>query len=393
MAASAAMQSVFASPITRVTHRTRTRLVLPSTLVPRHQKNASMQVRCMANQRQQEETTPGTPTTAPGNISTKFSYVSAFSGPAPERINGRLAMIGFVAAMAVELSKGEDVFAQLANGGIPWFVGTSILLSVASLIPLLKGIRAQSKSEGVMTSDAEMWNDRFHSHQSVLPFKPIYISTRSTLHRASYTRKRFELQCSASFFFFNQNLGQMAASAAVQPIFASPVTRVTHRTRLRMVLPSTLVPRHQKNARMQVRCMAEERQQEETQTTPITIPPPPTTPKVSTKFSDVLAFSGPGPERINGRLAMIGFVAAIAVELSKGEDLSAQLANGGILWFVGTSIVLSVASLIPLLNGISVQSKSEGVMTSDAEMLNGRFAMLGLVALALTENVTGGALV
>ncbi|KAF8377285.1 hypothetical protein HHK36_030660 [Tetracentron sinense] len=185
----------------------------------------------------------------------------------------------------------------------------------------------------------------------------------------------------------------MAASAAVQPIFASPVTRVTHRTRSRMVLPSTLVPRHQKNASMQVRCMAEERQQEETQTTPITIPPPPTTPKVSTKISDVLAFSGPGPERINGRLAMIGFVAAIAVELSKGEDLSAQLANGGILWFVGTSIVLSVASLIPLLNGISVQSKSEGVMTCDAEMLNGRFAMLGLVALALTEYVTGGALV
>ncbi|MQL00569.1 chlorophyll A-B binding protein, partial [Escherichia coli] len=39
---------------------------------------------------------------------------------------------------------------------------------------------------------------------------------------------------------------------------------------------------------------------------------------MSTKFSDVLAFSGPAPERINGRLAMIGFVAAIAVELANG---------------------------------------------------------------------------
>ncbi|KAF8392316.1 hypothetical protein HHK36_022658 [Tetracentron sinense] len=174
----------------------------------------------------------------------------------------------------------------------------------------------------------------------------------------------------------------MAASAAMQSVFASPMTRVTHIARPCMVLPSTLVPRQQKNTSMLVvRCMAKE------ETTPST------TAKNSTKFSDVFAFSGPGPERINGRLAMIGFVAAIAVELSKGEDLFTQLANGGILWFVGTSIVLSVASLIPLLNGVSVQSKSEGVMTSDAEMVNGRFAMLGLVALAFTEYMTGGTLV
>ncbi|KAL5761211.1 hypothetical protein ACOSP7_019745 [Xanthoceras sorbifolium] len=86
----------------------------------------------------------------------------------------------------------------------------------------------------------------------------------------------------------------------------------------------------------------------------------------STKFSDVLAFSGPAPERINGKLAMIGFVADMAVEIS----------NGGIPWFVGTSVVLSLASLIPLLKGVSVESKSKGLMTSDAEMWNGGLAML-----------------
>ena len=107
----------------------------------------------------------------------------------------------------------------------------------------------------------------------------------------------------------------------------------------------------------------------------------------------MFAFSGPAPERINGRLAMIGFVAAMVVELSSGEDVFAQISNGGIPWFLGTSIVLSLASLIPLFKGISVESKSEGVMTSDAEMWNGRFAMLGLVALALTEYVKGGTLI
>ncbi|XP_071737402.1 early light-induced protein 2, chloroplastic-like [Rutidosis leptorrhynchoides] len=126
-----------------------------------------------------------------------------------------------------------------------------------------------------------------------------------------------------------------------------------------------------------------------------TPPPPqlPRAPKVSTKFSDVLAFSGPAPERINGRLAMIGFVSALAVEIGSGQGVLTQISNGGLTVFVGTSVVLTLASLVPLFKGVSVQSKSSGLMTSDAEMWNGRAAMLGLVALAFTEFVTGSALV
>lgn len=115
--------------------------------------------------------------------------------------------------------------------------------------------------------------------------------------------------------------------------------------------------------------------------------------QVSTKFSDVLAFSGPAPERINGRLAMVGFVSAMGVELARGDDVVAQLMNGGLPWFVGTTVLLSIASLVPLFKGVSVQSMSDGLMTSDAELWNGRFAMLGLVALVFTEFLTGGPLV
>ncbi|KAG6530847.1 early light-induced protein 1, chloroplastic-like [Zingiber officinale] len=137
-----------------------------------------------------------------------------------------------------------------------------------------------------------------------------------------------------------------------------------------------------------VRCQAEEQRSQEP---PVTVPTP--KPKESTRFFDILAFSGPGPERINGRLAMIGFASAIAVELARGDDLAAQLMNGGLPWFAGTAALLSAASLVPLLKGVSAQSKSGGVMTADAELWNGRFAMLGIVALAFTEYLKGGPLV
>ncbi|XP_066393428.1 low molecular mass early light-inducible protein HV90, chloroplastic-like [Miscanthus floridulus] len=105
---------------------------------------------------------------------------------------------------------------------------------------------------------------------------------------------------------------------------------------------------------------------------------------------DALAFSGPAPERINGRLAMVGFVSALAVEATRGDGLLAQAGNGaGLAWFAYTAVVLSAASLAPMLQGESAESRSGGVMTADAELWNGRLAMLGLVALAVTEYLTG----
>lgn len=38
----------------------------------------------------------------------------AFSGPLPEKANGRLSMLGFVAALGAELATGEPVFTQVS---------------------------------------------------------------------------------------------------------------------------------------------------------------------------------------------------------------------------------------------------------------------------------------
>ncbi|XP_027119440.2 early light-induced protein 2, chloroplastic isoform X1 [Coffea eugenioides] len=192
----------------------------------------------------------------------------------------------------------------------------------------------------------------------------------------------------------------MAASVAMQSFLGSPVAGVFSRRELNQVVRLSCGLHLPKRANFRVRSMAEQENDKETAdaapqpTQPnVARPNPAPKPKVSTKFEDVLAFSGPGPERINGRLAMIGFVAAIGVELGKGQDLFAQINDGGLLWFIGTSVLLSTASLIPLFRGVRAEAEGGGFMNSDAELWNGRFAMLGLIALAFTEYLKGGALV
>ena len=124
--------------------------------------------------------------------------------------------------------------------------------------------------------------------------------------------------------------------------------------------------------------------------TPIPAAPKPMTKKANPSVWDALAFSGPAPERINGRLAMVGFVAALSVEAARGGGLLDQAGSGaGLGWFLVTAGVFSVASLVPLLQGESAEGRAGAIMNANAELWNGRFAMLGLVALAATEFITG----
>ncbi|CAK8573638.1 unnamed protein product [Lathyrus sativus] len=192
------------------------------------------------------------------------------------------------------------------------------------------------------------------------------------------------------------------AVSSCQSIMSSSMTNISSRSRVNQFtnIPSVYIPSFRRNVSLKVRSMAEKEQPKVPvdPTTPIAPTPTPQPaytppPKMSTKFSDLMAFGGPAPERINGRLAMIGFVSAMGVEIARGQGLFEQLSGGGVAWFLGTSVLLSLASLIPFLQGVSVESKSKSIMSSDAELWNGRIAMLGLIALAFTEYVKGTSLV
>lgn len=81
-------------------------------------------------------------------------------------------------------------------------------------------------------------------------------------------------------------------------------------------------------------------------------------------------------ERVNGRAAMIGFVSAVVTESMTGANLTTQLMENLPLTVVASSLVTL---------GTASNPKDEGVIwsffTPDAELVNGRMAMLGMLLL------------
>eukprot|EP00798_Chlamydomonas_sp_ICE-L_P029433 gene29433-biopygen5357 len=119
-----------------------------------------------------------------------------------------------------------------------------------------------------------------------------------------------------------------------------------------------------------------------------TKPTPPPAPFAAT-LGDVMNFGGAAPEITNGRLAMVGFVAALGAELSSGESVLRQIGDEPTLINI-TFLLFIAASLIPMFQ--NKKAEAFGPFTPNAELLNGRAAMIGFAALLAFEATNGAAM-
>lgn len=80
-----------------------------------------------------------------------------FNGPAPEKINGRLAMLALSAVMIEELQGGGSILEQILQPS--WsLAATALLIIFASLVPIQKG--AIEEPFYMFTPAAERLNGR-----------------------------------------------------------------------------------------------------------------------------------------------------------------------------------------------------------------------------------------
>jgi len=145
-------------------------------------------------------------------------------------------------------------------------------------------------------------------------------------------------------------------------------------------------------------------------------PMPPKAPKVADRtssggtkkfgdnetFEQLMAFSGSAPEIVNGRLAMLGFVATAAAEFATGQSALEQLLANGSNVFT-TIFVFTLASLAPKFIadeglGELLDAAKPGGMPEQLKYFNsvverntGRVAMLGFLGLVIVEVIRGEA--
>eukprot|EP00270_Netrium_digitus_P020326 TRINITY_DN833_c0_g1_i1.p2 TRINITY_DN833_c0_g1~~TRINITY_DN833_c0_g1_i1.p2 ORF type:complete len:210 (+),score=21.02 TRINITY_DN833_c0_g1_i1:33-632(+) len=126
---------------------------------------------------------------------------------------------------------------------------------------------------------------------------------------------------------------------------------------------------------------------------PSPAPAAPSTAPQAASFTEIFSFAGQGPELINGRLAMLGFVGVLAVEAVTGLTLEGQLSDK-VCFSVGlfTLALFTVASVVPMFRGVKPSETNDKFFTFLAEKWNGRLAMLGLVWLVIQEFVQGSPL-
>jgi hypothetical protein len=111
-------------------------------------------------------------------------------------------------------------------------------------------------------------------------------------------------------------------------------------------------------------------------------------------FGKIMSFSGPAPERINSRLAMIGIVAALSSELRTHVGVLEQIKTAPVPIAL-TFLTFIIATVVPSLRGVSPEAADRwnrplrDLFSEKAEIYNGRLAMGAFASLIIIEAILG----
>ena len=101
------------------------------------------------------------------------------------------------------------------------------------------------------------------------------------------------------------------------------------------------------------------------------------------KSINELQFNNWAPEVINGRCAMLGMVSGIGYEMTTGTNILDQPYVWVSLWL--SSLIITFASVYAGDPKLSLFHYNNKPFTHEAELLNGRVAMLGVMAYAISQ--------
>ena len=100
----------------------------------------------------------------------------------------------------------------------------------------------------------------------------------------------------------------------------------------------------------------------------------------------VMNFDGPAPETINGRLAMMGVVPYIVANVTSGSTMLAQFQENTPI-ILSASVAVILGSLVVMVQNIKPKDKENSIFTAEAELTNGRLAMIGILYALIFEGI------